>query len=164
MKRGWKYVLIALATVVSCVDRSYGGMQEEEIFVDTTEPIPVKTYIGSAETILPKGSGVITDPREWDENSKFFIYAFNNNMFTSYRVTSKTDGYGKEGKNEEETIGAVVPRCGARSGGNARRVRKRHYRERWQRRKLRSRERVGKRFCRIATCRERRRPAGFVDR
>lgn len=93
MKSGWKYVLIALATVVSCVDRSYGGMQEEEIFVDTTEPIPVKTYIGSAETILPKGSGVITDPREWDENSKFFIYAFNNNMFTSYRVTSKTDGY-----------------------------------------------------------------------
>jgi hypothetical protein len=93
MKSGWKYVLIALVTAVSCVDRSYGGMQDEEIFVDTTEPIPVKTYIGSAETILPKGSGVIEDPREWDENAKFFIYAFNNNMFTSYRVTSKTDGY-----------------------------------------------------------------------
>lgn len=86
-------MLVALATMVGCKDKSYGGMQEDEIFVDTTEPIPVRTYIGSAETILPKGSGVIEDPREWDENSKFFIYAFNNNMLTAYNVTSRKDGY-----------------------------------------------------------------------
>ena len=91
MRRCWIYILLSLGLATGCSDRSYGGLQQEEIFDDTTEPIPVKAFIGSAETILPKGSGVIDDPREWGKDAKFYVYAFNQDMFASYAVTSRKD-------------------------------------------------------------------------
>ena len=76
--------------MAGCVDRSYAGMEDEEIFDDLTEPIPVKIHIGSAESIVPKGSGVIADVTEW-KGEKFYVYAFSNDMFATYDVTSKTN-------------------------------------------------------------------------
>ena len=90
MKKGCIWVM-AVILAVGCVDRSYGGMEDEEIFDDMTEPIPVKIHIGAAETIVPKGSGVIGDVTEW-KGEKFFVYAFGNDMLATYDVTSKADG------------------------------------------------------------------------
>ena len=90
MKRWWIYMLIALSVLAGCVDKSYAGMEDEEIFDDTTEPIPVKVYIGSAESILSKGVGVVDDIREW-EGVKFYVYAFNNDMLNPFDVTSKVN-------------------------------------------------------------------------
>ena len=53
MKRECIWVM-AVILAVGCVDRSYGGMEDEEIFDDMTEPIPVKIHIGAAETIVPR--------------------------------------------------------------------------------------------------------------
>lgn len=83
-------MLIALSVLAGCVDKSYAGMEDEEIFDDTTEPIPVKVYIGSAESILSKGVGVVDDIREW-EGVKFYVYAFNNDMLNPFDVTSKVN-------------------------------------------------------------------------
>lgn len=83
-------MLLALNMMAGCVDRSYAGMEDEDIFDDTTEPIPVKVHIGSAETIVSKGSGVMGDSREW-QGAKFFVYAFNNDMLSTYNVKSKDD-------------------------------------------------------------------------
>ena len=90
MKRGWIYMLIALNMLAGCVDKSYGGMEDEEIYDDTTEPIPVKVYIGSPESILAKGLGVVDDIRDY-QDAKFYVYAFNNDMLTAYDVTSKAN-------------------------------------------------------------------------
>ena len=90
MRWRWTYIVFAVLMLAGCVDRSYGGMEDEEIFDDLTEPIPVKIHIGSAETIVPKGSGVIADVTEW-KGEKFYVYAFSNDMFSTYDVTSKTD-------------------------------------------------------------------------
>ena len=90
MKRGWIYMLMVLGVMTGCVDKSYGGMEDEEIFDDTTEPILVKIHIGSAETIVSKGSGVIADVTEW-KGEKFYVYAFRNDMNATYNVTSKTN-------------------------------------------------------------------------
>ena len=90
MRVRWTYILTAAVMLAGCVDRSYGGMEDEEIFDDMTEPIPVKIHIGSAESIVTKGSGVIADVTEW-KGEKFYVYAFSNDMFSTYDVTSKTD-------------------------------------------------------------------------
>ena len=90
MSRRWAYLLSVAALSWGCVDRSYLGMEEEKIHDDITEPIPVKIHIGAAETIVPKGSGVIADVTEW-KGEKFYVYAFSNDMFSTYDVTSKTD-------------------------------------------------------------------------
>ena len=91
MKGSRIYIYVLLALVMAgCTDRSYQGMQEEEIYQDNSLPIPVKIHIGSAETIISKGLGGLLDAREW-KGREFYVYAFNKDMFTSAETTSSED-------------------------------------------------------------------------
>lgn len=93
MRRFLTYMLAAFAAIVvpsGCTDKSYGGFEEEEILDDTTEPIPVKVHVGSSGSIIPKGSGVMGESQEW-RGAKFYVYAFNRDMFSTFDVTSKTN-------------------------------------------------------------------------
>lgn len=89
MKRGMVYMLILIAVILmGCTDRSYQGMVDEEIYEDNSLPIPVKIHLGTSESIL-KGA---EDEKVFDWKGKeFFVYAFNNDLFTTLQTTSAED-------------------------------------------------------------------------
>lgn len=94
MKSKIYILLFFCACLVGCVDDSYRGMYDIFHSGHTTSDIPVWIKIGESTNLgvksTTKGSGVVESADDFKDKN-FYVYAFNKDKGTSYKVRSAED-------------------------------------------------------------------------
>lgn len=113
----WTYAALALLMLQSCLSGSYEGVAND--FFDQGEKVPVEVEVGDPsggilhrQDSQTKGSGPIDNIMQV-EGKDIYVYAFRNDMFTSYAKTSAKD-------NINTLVDGSIDRRGSLAGKKAR--------------------------------------------
>lgn len=83
----FSYLCILLS---GCTDDSYRGMYDFYNAGYQSSQLPVEIILGESMDIIAKGSGVIDSADDFDDRD-FYVYAFNKERWTSYKIESRDD-------------------------------------------------------------------------